>query len=107
MNKTYSLKCFGVNGFFFAQDVGGGLDKEDGVETSLQGQVLEPGTAEREFQIRSKICKFELVHVKHICFLDIISKSTNTGPRSAARFNKIFFTFKCKGLRSSVGSVMD
>ena len=38
---------------------------------------------------------------------DETSKSTNTGPRSTARFNKIFFTSICQGLCSSVGRVMD
>ena len=38
---------------------------------------------------------------------DKTSKSTNTGPRSAARFKEIFFSSECQGLCSSVGRAMD
>jgi hypothetical protein len=42
----YPLESFRIDGLLFAEDVGGRLDEEDGVEAGLERQVFEPWTAE-------------------------------------------------------------
>ena len=38
---TYPLKCLRINWLLLAQDVGGGLDQEHGVQAGLKAQVFE------------------------------------------------------------------
>ena len=41
--SSYPVIRFRIDRFFFAQNVGGGLDQQDCVKPSLKAEVLEPG----------------------------------------------------------------